>query len=1074
MEERKEANEPDFNVEYDILNDAINTFKKNLSQSILSPNYNLVKNSIFSKLKFCDLILIDNCSNFLDLKIKLEINPNKNIKAKSFLNDNLVQFLNISDLTNKLLVKLNKNSNAYTISYFKESLEKITSDIDFNNYQGNSIFVKICEKTNKKYNHLSVTTTNFLQNKNNIRNSPSNKNANDIKNESKENKNRNSKLNNNSNNLINIEKDVPIGISDKDGINIKNSFDRNNINQSLKFKQIKKPEEKLKLNNIIEETLNYNLSIKKRNLIKSSDKNSINEQNKNKTSVKSLIKIDIKNNNLNDHKPNSDLNYAIAEKEIFNPLQNLVEDKKEVSVPQYNNRFKKSKLLNDEILFKNRKHIKEKGDCKDPNKSSSRQGGINDSTGKKSVIKITNTYKKDYLSSKSNSFYKKTESKDKINSTENENSYNKDKLSPNEIDIIFSSEKNIKNKKDSLLKKYLSNYEKKFYHSERKSMGSIKIKKRIENVKNSKEIISNSIILKPNNQINDDNQFSTPYLLTNQSFFDKIKPKSEVDVITKKNFNSSNYNNQQISNLTANNFFKSNKNNSNLFGLNNSKIKGKENSPDYRGNYHEEEFFNRKIKFPKDKSMKKLNMILDNYTINQEIAKSNRKLLDNQLIPNRANLTFFNTNNKTSYLSNSNQYFNSSNYRAKFGNASNDKIMEFPSNNTFTNLFYVTNSTKNSNIRVNDKKYYPYNTAKNFIYVKDNNNVNNPNFSNTFYRSKNRDNNLANNNPNNYNDKISNFYKTFSSLSNKNFTQKYKNSINNKIKFSSNNFNNGHSINNNNESFIPSLSNKSNKNITYNNTKSLIDKELTTIIRKEERIPKEKLEKIKKFLDMHESQIGLEKTFVKYLEKIEKNESNNNMNEKGSLNVNKTDKSNNRKNTNMNPTTEISNFSNFNKNKSSINNKVTSRQDINIFNSLDNNLLNESGNSKEFLGKNSILNKKIEISPKEKLTKNFNKSAGRYQNLYSNRGKSDGSYIKSKFIPTIDKKTIEIINNTKKNIQHFINNNLPLIISNNFIEDNLKAMIFNSNIKLKDLKSNMENDKNILMLLWNTTSSKKR
>jgi len=175
--ENKKYQEKDKNIEYDNLNDAINSFQKGIFDITVSPKNNLIKNSIFNKLNFYDLILIDTNSNFLDLKLKLEINTNKNVKTKVFVKENVIQFTNFSDLSNNILEKINKNSSNYKISYFRDNLEKITSDIELNNYFGETIFVKVYERNRNRFfpkdfnknsnkNNLLFSQSKFFNNSN--------------------------------------------------------------------------------------------------------------------------------------------------------------------------------------------------------------------------------------------------------------------------------------------------------------------------------------------------------------------------------------------------------------------------------------------------------------------------------------------------------------------------------------------------------------------------------------------------------------------------------------------------------------------------------------------------------------------------------------------------------------------------------------------------------------------------------------------------------------------------------------------------------------------------------------------
>ena len=153
--------------------DTIQQSNENLKKLISDPqifskntrNYNIRNSSNFNKSKIFDLVLIDNNSTFIDKKLKLEIIISKNFKISNISKANIINFTNISDFSNNLLNRLEKNTQENSVSIFKENLEKITSTNDICNYNGKYIYVKIFKKEHKKKTSLpKLNCINLINN----------------------------------------------------------------------------------------------------------------------------------------------------------------------------------------------------------------------------------------------------------------------------------------------------------------------------------------------------------------------------------------------------------------------------------------------------------------------------------------------------------------------------------------------------------------------------------------------------------------------------------------------------------------------------------------------------------------------------------------------------------------------------------------------------------------------------------------------------------------------------------------------------------------------------------------------
>jgi len=951
MAENESNKNKDFLFSNEILESEFTSFKKSLEEITLSPKSNVIKNSVYSKLKFCDLILIDNNSNFMDLKIKLEINPNKNTKTQFFLKDNVIKFKTVSELTNNILTRLNKEPSIYTISYFGNNLEKINSEIDINNYQGESIYVKICEKYNKRNNNNVNLTFNNIKNIyyrtfSNTQNGKKNKNY-------------------ESNQKMPLLREKTV-----------------NINEKIIVQQKEK-----NLNNLIEETLNFNLALKNYKN-QNSIKNNENESSKPRSTVKSLIKIDSSKKYTINKFPKFN---SSPDKEKTVVLPDLNEEKSVDSFMNYKKKKKPEKLNNNGIVIKKRILEREKSDIFNSN--------INDSNINNNVLREVSKKRNSVIFSNCQKTIKNIQkSYDMLNSP---NFPSADFISNNMNK--YRAEK--KRKRDSLASKDFEKLEKsKNYKSENKSANLEKIEKTLNKENNQNEINLikqrnlNSIGKQREHKIININEFSknehnSSYLLTDQSFTKKIKPKI-------KHCNKILYNNK--SNFSSDNFF-NNK-------LNFKKARYERISSNSKSDFYDMDFLNKVITLNPDNSTSKFKKLISaNSSLCFEQSKNSNKNSFNKLLLNKSNSNFYNSSN---YIYFKQQFLNNFNYN--FSKRSNEKTFEINDNKTF-NSFYLTNGLKfgRNDLQIKTSQ----NSSRNFNKIIDTS-------KNHIIQNKSKENNVQS--P----EKVLIFYKTYSSKNGDGFGNLDNTKNNNEMK----NANNIKATSNTNniESIIPSvIDNKTYKNISDSIPKKSEFKSERAI----DKTPNYKLKNISKFLNIIDSPFDFEYNFSRLFEKIENNDTSNLLN----LNNN----FNNSENTNFfnNPT---------------INNKVFSP---NLKLNSKFNSENDKYYKTNFFKDRYLSNKNHNKFSPEKLSYNYNKSAGKFKDLYSSKNKINNSNS-YKIIPNVDKKTFEEVFATKKLIKNFITNNLNLIITNEFIEENLKILISNNIYKPKDIcLHNIKNEK---------------
>ena len=331
----------------------LSTLKK-AKENLLEPNENLKKSkfetisysnnfnkNFHNKNRLIDLVLIDNNSNFIDKKIKLEINPSKSHKTLT-IQQNLIPFSNFSDLINLMLKIFGKNNGFFSVSFFRENLEKITSDLDIINYQGNTIYLKLFEKPIKK-----STTMNIVQYMTSNNNS-FNFNLNNLNNIH----NKNKKVN-----KIKIKKFTNFS-QDNYFVN-----EKIYVNSNHSCKNLNKNKESL--NSLIEKNLNYNLSLKlnKSNFFKRKeisynvDVDIRNKTQENVINTNTINSLNKKIKNLYRNSSNKNIFYESTDNfSSFNKLEKIKIGKKNLkkSFIYDNNEV----IINDDTIQKNKSEEK--------------------------------------------------------------------------------------------------------------------------------------------------------------------------------------------------------------------------------------------------------------------------------------------------------------------------------------------------------------------------------------------------------------------------------------------------------------------------------------------------------------------------------------------------------------------------------------------------------------------------------------------------------------------------------------------------------------------------------------------
>lgn len=402
--ENEIGNDPE--KDYENLNDAISTYKKTMGEHTTSPKYLMNKNSIFNRLKFVDLILINKDSDFLDLKIKLEINSTRNKKLKMFNHNNVIQFTTFFELTNNILKRLQKDPKLFSVAFFRENLEKISSDNEILNYTKDRIYVKISERNKKRntlmvknnFNNFNKTATgkiSFLNKKEIIEEIKLNKTNNNFVsfNEKELEKSSNKFLIhlNKKNNMIKgsgsskknfsyyplkeKEKVKKISFINTDfDLNspMKNIKENNNMNEITEIKKEKEDENENEIftNNITELDNNNTVMIKdiKESIDnnKISDKNSNNESNNNITMDKNETIFDINSESenspiksINDPGKNS-TKIKLYSKELMNSDKSLIVlNQIDMSNSIIKDNIKKKDIFSIEILNMSKRKIKD-------------------------------------------------------------------------------------------------------------------------------------------------------------------------------------------------------------------------------------------------------------------------------------------------------------------------------------------------------------------------------------------------------------------------------------------------------------------------------------------------------------------------------------------------------------------------------------------------------------------------------------------------------------------------------------------------------------------------------------------
>lgn len=977
----------DTNIDYDILNNAINTYEQTLGESNL-PSTNLIIEK--SMIKFFDLILIDKQSNFCDLKIKLEISPNKKDKAQYSMEENIILFTNFSEVTNNVLERLNKDPSIFSINYFNNNFEKINTEFEIDNYDGDTIYLYLLDRSIEIHDNDLIFDLH-------------------------------TKLNNYSNNINGYDNSVckKRNLTPDNSKESKFSDAFENINYlsasktSLNFynhKSQKKDSSKLK--DLIEENLNFNLALN----------NDLKNKGYKKVKVKISEVINSKNINANflgqtlfkkeplyfARKLKFDKNNANKEKAYIDPLHNLIEKDKENDINnfiQYKNKFKKAKLLKNEILFKNKKTIEEQN--KDSINLASKRNlslippskSIVYSNIKRKTQDYNDKRDKNNIFENNNIFtIEKT-----LNTNNYENTYNLDKNSSNNLTKI-SFEKNFKTKnsfKINFNQKKIENIESSnICNSERKGKISLieSYRKTFTHIKPKKV---KSIINK--DQINQEE--SASYLLTNQSYSDRIKPINQENqkktIENKTNLTSDNFYQKARESRTTEkkpNFIKSNILNEKFATY--KKVR-QTNHSSVKAYALEEEFLNRKISHTRNSTTNKFsNIVLSNSTINEEFT-SRKTNLNNKNFDDNINFKKLNFEKQINPLNNLSKNFK--NNKSEISLSLDKKAFDVTGNKTFNKFINVEN---------NMKFHSQINSPINNSLIKKH----------------------TMNNPiplNNANIKIKNNHiidEHFAEFSDKNITSNNQNFLNN-LKDNKSNFNlhlndnkidkcskKASSMNSTNfDSLMASLTvNKSDKNIQSSISKiNLFEKEKLNMSPNKNLNPSLKLKE--KFTD-------LDKSFTKYFE--------NNYYNENSLNTNSNN--NNKKRINHIKTSENNRLFN----NPTLNNKINTtnlNQDSEFENCYDPSSYTKNKRVNLDQIRYNLIGKKNQIKP------------------IDIKSHVKANSFRSKFIPNINKKTLNEINYTKILIKNFITTNLSFIITNEFIEENLQWLILNDCFKPKKI-----------------------
>ena len=482
--------------------DTIQQSNENLKKLISDPqifskntrNYNIRNSSNFNKSKIFDLVLIDNNSTFIDKKLKLEIIISKNFKISNISKANIINFTNISDFSNNLLNRLEKNTQENSVSIFKENLEKITSTNDICNYNGKYIYVKIFKKEHKKKTSLP-------------------------------------KLN-----CINLINNEFLGIKSKNFKNLKR------FKEIKEFPTINVPDKEKNINNLYQEALTQN------------SKGSLNKINKNNnesldnTAKKMIVKINLNKNNNSDFIKieKEKLNFSLIKKEpekVFIP-KNSDEDLK-LKVEKNNKNFED--YLNSKITINDRekKIISTDGEKENKLNTSHIHNDIDIILSEE--MKISKKFQRNRTNFLSNYNFSsniscRSTSKDIIKLNYSTNNLNSIKIKNSKISVNKKS-------KNSLRLEINYNFDDKIKFVNKKE-------KNLRNFYNLDLDDENLNYRRKqgNNTEEEESVNEIPYLYTNESFYNKIKAKNKYFVENNKKI--SNKRLKTLSNPKNSNFSK--------------------------------------------------------------------------------------------------------------------------------------------------------------------------------------------------------------------------------------------------------------------------------------------------------------------------------------------------------------------------------------------------------------------------------------------------------------------------------------------------------------------------------------